>query len=674
MDHGNIAGNPFLIALIVLFGITFASLFFTVLALVSGRLLGIRQAWWRMLLATFLGGSVGAGFAEAVGAPRLGNPGGVLVFFSSIIVAIMLFSVALEVVLARPGAGGAASGRSAGFPRPIRAARRRLARWRRYLQITGIIARYGLAPYLSGRRHPTPADQPGGTRQVRRLWGRARGALEEAGGAFVKLGQVLSTRPDLLPPDAIAGLSGLQDDVAPAPPKAVEALLAEELGAAPTTVFASFETEPLAAASIAQAYRAQLASGEQVVVKVQRPGIREPVERDLDILLNMARTIERRAAWARAFGVVDLAEGFAEALREELDFRIEARNIMAVATALDGNGRSVVRVPQVFPQLSTSRVLVMEWLDGVSVRDAGPLLEELRLDRLELARELLRCFLRQILRDGTFHADPHPGNIMLLRDGHLALLDFGSVGRLDPLQQAALQRMLIALDRRNAGMLSAALLEIAEEHAGVDEVRLERALAHLMAQRLGRGMPAGLELFRDLFALLFEFGLAFPPVVGGVFRALVTLQGTLLLLDPNFQLLDEARALGAEWMRDMIAPTSLRKAATDEALNLLPLLRRFPRRLDRLTAALEQGTLSVNVRLLADERDARFINRLVSRVVLAFLGAALGIMSVLFLGMQGGPALTNTISVYQVFGYAGLFLSAVLILRVIIAIIREKVG
>ncbi len=674
MQHQNIANNPLLIILLIGAGIIFASLFLTMLALISGRLLGIRQAWWRMLLAAALGSSVGSGFAEAVGAPRLGNVGAPLVFFSSILVAIMLFSVAIEIAFARPFAARGERGGRAGFPRPIRAARRRLARWSRYLQITSIIARYGLSSYLTGRRQPVLLDRPGGKKQTQHLWERAREALEEAGGAFVKLGQVLSTRPDLLPPEAIAALSGLQDRVAPAPPEGVEALLAEELKASPATVFAEFEKEPLAAASIAQAYRARLSSGEQVVVKVQRPGIREPIERDLDILLNMARTLEKRAAWARAFGVVDLAEGFAEALREELDFRIEARNIAAVAAALGAQGAAGVHVPRVFPQLSTSRMLVIEWLDGVSVRNADALLEELQLDRSALARELLRCFLRQILREGTFHADPHPGNVMILRDGRLALLDFGSVGRLDPLQQAALQRLLIALERRNAAMLGNALLELAQEHARVDEIRLERALAHLMAQRLGAGMPAGPELFRDLFALLFEFGLAFPPVIGGVFRALVTLQGTLLLLAPDFQLLDEARGLGAEWMREMIAPTSLRKAATDEALNLLPLLQRVPRRLDRITAALEQGTLSVNVRLLADEHDAHLLNRLVSRVVLAFLGAALGIMSALFLGMPAGPKLTTTISVYQVFGYFGLFLSAILILRVIIAILREKVG
>ncbi len=646
-----------------------------VMGLIAGRLLGVKQSWVSRMIVGFLGFFVGVTFALTIGAQNLDTPEHILVFAASIIVSLMLFSVMSE-LLVRAGQSRAARQSGASIPHPIQAVRRRLARWARYLQITSIIARYGLSPYYRGRDRLT-AGQFESASGKRRLWGRVRGALGESGGAFVKLGQVLSTRSDLLPLEAIAELAGLQDKVPTAPHAAIETLLAEELGAPLSTIFASFTEEPLAAASIAQVYRARLTTGEEVAVKVQRPGIGEPVERDLDILLSMARTLEARAAWARAFGVLDLAEGFAEALREELDFRVEARNTTTVAAALERPGpekQPIVRIPRVFAQFSTRRMLVLEWLDGVSARDAGPLIEELHLDRLALARALLQCFLRQLLGDGTFHADPHPGNVLVLRDGRLALLDFGSVGRLDPLQQAALKRMLVAIERRDAAMLSDALLELAQEGPRADQERLERALAQVMAQRLGPGMEPGPELFKDLFTLLFNFGLSFQPVIGGVFRALVTLQGTLGILAPGFQLMDEARALGTEWLQEAISPTSVRKAVTDEVLTLFPLLQRLPRRLDRITAAVEHGTLSVNVRLLADERDARLVSKLVSWAVLAFLGAALGLISVLLLGIKGGPAFSDTIGVYQLFGYVGLFVSVVLILRVVIAIIRERLG
>ncbi|MGE5333964.1 MAG: ABC1 kinase family protein, partial [Nitrososphaerota archaeon] len=581
--------------------------------------------------------------------------------------------------------------RGAGIPHPLRSIRRLFARWARYLQITGIIARYGLGPYLTGRRGTDDVAGDGkrlpGHNDTRRLWVRVSQALAEAGGAFVKLGQVLSTRADLLPPEAIAALSTLQDKVPPAAPAAIDDLLTGELGAPPSHVFAAFDDQPIAAASIAQAHIAKLSSGERVIVKVQRPNIREPIERDLDILIRMARMIEARAHWARAFGVLDLARGFAANLREELDFRVEARNIVAVAASLDPpppaasgahlevSRKPVVRIPRVYGEYSTDRVLVIELLDGINVREADTLIEQLGLARTALAHALLRCFLRQILREGTFHADPHPGNVMILRDGNLALIDFGSVGRLDPLQQAAIKRMLVAMDRRNATLLTDALLDLTQIRTDrLDEERLERSLAQLMAQRLGPGMEPGPELFVDLFSVLLDFGLSFPPVIGGVFRSLVTLQGTIALLAPDFDVINEAKTVGAQWMQDSFGPTSLRRAATDEMLGILPLLQRLPRRLDRITAAIERNQLTANVRLFSDEEDARLISRLVSRAVLAFMGVGLAIASVLLLGLSGGPQISSTLTVYQLFGYFGLFCSAVLLLRVVVAIARERIA
>jgi ubiquinone biosynthesis protein len=523
--------------------------------------------------------------------------------------------------------------------------------------VSRIAARHGLSAYLSGRRPAQPDTRP--------LARNVRLALEEAGGMFVKLGQVLSTRADLLPPDVIAELAGLQDHVPPASPGAVEAMLTEELGAPAAGYFKSFDPQPIAAASIAQAHRAQLATGEQVVVKVQRPGVRALVEGDLDILLRFARTLQARACWAREFSVLDMVEGFAAALREELDFRIEARNIAAVAVG----SSEEIRIPAV--HMATARVLVLEWLDGVNVRDAGGRLAG--CDRPALARRLLTTMLRQVMIDGTFHADPHPGNILVLRDGELALIDFGSVGRLDPLQQAALRRLLLAVARRNATELHDALLDLAQVRRPTDDDLLERTLAQFIAQHLGPGMVPDASMFNSLFRLLVNFGLVFPPVIGGVFRAMMTLEGTLVTLSPGFDLVAETRDLASSWLGQMLSPTSLREAATDEALGLLPVLRRLPRRFDRITTSLEHGSLTARMRVLADESDRRYVSALVGRAVLAFLGAALGIMSVMLIGTRGGPAFFPGTSLFHVLGYVGLFFSTVLILRVVIAISRDGI-
>jgi ubiquinone biosynthesis protein len=589
-----------------------------ILARVGGRLLGIRMRWRRAVLAGFVGLVLGWVAAWSINGQRRGPQAlsWPAVLFGALI-ATMLVAVLLD-LLARPGRLAAVEGRlrAGPVPHPIRSLRQRAGRSRRYLQVTRIAARHGLSSYL-GRRGP-------GAEESRRLARNLRVALEEAGGMFVKLGQVLSTRADLLPPDVIAELSRLQDHVAPVDPAGIEALLTAELGAPPYSVFKSFDAVPLAAASIGQAHRAQLATGELVIVKVQRPDVRVLVERDLDILLRMARALQARAAWARQYAVLEMTQGFAAALREELDFRIEARNIAAVASS------SRVRVPAVYGQWSTSRVLVMEYLDGVSVRDAEPVLAKTNADRHGLACVLLGTVLRQVMLEGTFHADPHPGNVLVLRDGQLALIDFGSVGRLDPLQQAALRRLLLAVARRNPAELHDALLDLAQASrpAAAGEDPLEPALAQFIAQHLGPGMVPDIAMFNTLFRLLADFGLVFPPVIAAVFRAMITLEGTLARLDPGFQIIEETRTMAASWLGDLLGPASLRDAATDEVLGLLPVLRRLPRRVDRITTSLERGTLTTNVRLLADHRDRHFVASMVGRAVLAFLGTAFGIISV----------------------------------------------
>jgi ubiquinone biosynthesis protein len=265
----------------------------------------------------------------------------------------------------------------------------RLRRSRRYMRVVGIAARSGLGAQLSGRRM-SRADasmlaepRPSGVARALRL------TLEDAGGAFVKLGQFLSTRPDLVPPDVTAELAGLQDDVSEEAPERIDVLLQDELGNPPGEVFGEFDPKPVAAASIAQVHRARLVTGESVAVKVQRPGVRALVEGDLDILRSITAAVEERAPWVRDMGAAELADGFSAALLEELDFGVEARNIASVSKALVDRD-SVIRIPAVHESLSTSRVLVLEWMEGVPLRAADALIDDSGLNRTELARALLR--------------------------------------------------------------------------------------------------------------------------------------------------------------------------------------------------------------------------------------------------------------------------------------------
>jgi ubiquinone biosynthesis protein len=619
----------------------------TGLAWAARRLLGVSVGTVRTLLGGLLGFLFVGVFAQNI---QSDNPGA---FFTvslgvSVLVA-MTFIVVAEALVptgSLPGPGEL-----------VRASRRRLARTRRYARISRIAVRHGLGPLLRGRRRPADAS----------LARSLRLALEEGGVTFVKLGQVLSTRRDLLPQEFVDELSRLQDQVPPAPPSDVERVLRQELGAPPEEVFAEFDRKPLAAASIAQVHRARLRSGDEVVVKVQRPDIREVVERDLDIVGRMALTLERRTQWGSALGASDLAAGFGAALREELDFRIEARNMAAVRAA----GRTGVRLPILYEALCTERVLVQEWLDGVPLGAAGPVIEERGLDRQGLARALLGALLLQIMIDGVFHADPHPGNILLLPDGGLALLDFGSVGRLDGQLRSSLQNLLIAVGAGDPAGMCDALLEVVTRPEEIDEQRLERALGQFMARHLSAGLSPGIEMFTDLFRLVSAYGLAVPPEVAAVFRALATVEGTLTRLHPGFDIFGEARRHAATYLTERLEPGALRQTATDELLALLPVLRRLPRRFDRVTRQLEQGRLGVNVRLLADERDRRVIASLLHQVLLTVLGATIAVVAVMLLGTPGGPRVTSSVGLYQVFGYNLLVISSVLILRVLFTIFRS---
>ncbi|NKE61487.1 AarF/ABC1/UbiB kinase family protein [Lentzea sp. PSKA42] len=521
--------------------------------------------------------------------------------------------------------------------------RRRIARTRRYSRITAIAFRHGLGPYLRGRERTSS-----GLARSLRL------ALQDAGVTFVKLGQVLSTRTDLLPDDFVDELSLLQDKVPPAKWEDVRAVLDAEVG---LDAFKEVDPQPLAAASIAQVHRAVLASGAEVVVKVQRPDVRAVAEGDLDIVSRLAETLQR-TRWGSALGVRDLAAGFAAALREELDFRVEARNIAAVAAVSDTS----VGLPHV--HMSTSRVLVMDRLDGVPVRGTA--------EDEGLARTLLRFVLRQVMLDGVFHADPHPGNVLLLSDGRLGLLDFGSVGRIDSALRAALQRLLLAIDRSDPAGLTDALLELTSRPEDIDEQRLERALGQFMARHLGAGMRPDVEMFGDLFALVSRFGLSIPPEIAAVFRALATLEGTLGVLSPGFNIVMESRAFANEQISERLTPESVRRTMAEELQAVLPMLRRLPRRIDRITGAMEQGRLSMSMRLFADERDRSFVTGLLHQVMLTVLGATAGVMAVLLLGSSGGPQVVPDVGLYQVFGYNLLIVSVLLGLRVVVAVFRPR--
>jgi ubiquinone biosynthesis protein len=632
-----------------------------------GRVLGVRRSVGASVLSGIFGFAVGVAVSLLIADERTNSSEG----FARNLFLFTLFGAMAAAVwiefLARPGMMARAQTGLASVPHPMRSLRRRGRRMARYAEITRIAVRNGLGPSLGLGRGGDASENGARTPTVRRL----RLSLEQCGGMFVKLGQIVSTRSDLLSPDAVKELSLLQDHVKPADRADVAALLESELDAPLDDVFPSFDWQPLAAASIGQVYRAALPDGSPVVVKVIRPGIEESVDVDLSVLEELGRVVETRTSWGAEYRVRDLVTEFSTRLREELDFRIEARNARAIATSLPNGSR--VSVPDVYTDLSTSRVLVMEWLDGVSVREVA-WGEARAADRTKIADILLRTFLEQMLQDGVFHADPHPGNVMLLADGRLALIDFGAAGRLDAVQQAALRELMAGVSRRDADMVAQAVLQVASLRRGVDIADFERALARFMAQHLAVGARADAAMFNAMLRLLFEFGITLPAEWSTFFRALIVLEGTLTTIAPDYSVIDAAESIATQWVRGQITPGSVQQAVRDEILRTVPMLRRLPRHIDRAFTMLERDGIRVRNSHFQTPEDARFITTLVNRAILAFLAGAVGLLSVGLIAIEGGPPFTGDTSLFQVFGYFGLFCATVLAMRVIVAVLRDRLN
>jgi len=393
------------------------------------------------------------------------------------------------------------------------------------------------------------------------------------------------------------------------------------------------------------------------------------VTRDIDVLDELARLVEDRTAWGREYRVRDLADEFGGLLRDELDFRIEARNAIDIGANLAAD--PLIRVPRVHEDLSTTRVLVMEWFDGLSVRHCDTLPAE---RRQELADALLRSMLQQVLTDGRFHADPHPGNVMVLADARLGLIDFGAAGRLDTLQQAALRDLLVGVARRDPAAIRDAVLQVAEPRRDVDDAALERALARFTSRRLGPGSAPSAAMLGELLQLCFTFGLTVPPELSTVFRSLGIIEGTLRVLSPGYLAIEAAQRIAGEWAAERLSPGGMAGLAREELIRVLPLLRRLPSHVDRLAGQAQRGQLRLGVSLFTQEQDQAFLTRLTNRIVLAVLGGSVALLSAILLGTPGGPPFSGTTSLFQFFGYFGLFCATVLILRVLVAVLHDRSG
>lgn len=664
------------------------------LASVMRRVLGVPVGWPRSILVAFAvslatGGLVYLAidqFFSTDGGHDIA-PGPAVVLGAIALLWMLGFGAAaltvLELIL--PTGSARTSGGLLGRLSGLRDAR---ARNRRYRQVTTVFLRHGLT---TGR----PGRGAGGAERIARSF---REALEESGTTFVKLGQNLATRETILPPEFTRELTSLQTAVTPATWDMVLPVMVEALGADPDKVFASVDHEPMAAASVAQVHRARLQDGTSVVLKVQRPGVVEEVTRDADIVLRICAWLERTTQWAREMGLSRLASSFTTSLAEELDYRIEAANMRQMSRPVAETG---LVMPRIHDEFCSRRLLVMDELTGTPLSTAGEELAAMSTEeRRELGDLLMGATLRQMMDHGIFQADPHSGNVLLMRDvtvrtssdGHrshslgpvtvdtrsaesssvfrstgLGMLDFGAVGHLDAADRAGLASVFAAIDHGDSRILTDALLALMDRPEDLDVRGLQRSVGVLLARYSdGIDRGEGAALFSRLMSMFNTHRLVVPETIAVALRSLAELEGTLRVIEPDYPLVATARREGTALVKGKLRPDSLKDAAEGFLLESLPLLRDLPRQMSGIVGDLQDGRMSVSMRLFRHSGDREFVTGLLQQITVALVAGFCVLGGVMLIAFgDGGPVLVDELTWHAAMGYVVLFCGFLMSLRTV---------
>ena len=545
--------------------------------------------------------------------------------------------------------------------------RNRLREQKRLSRILEISVRNGFSQALDFARRRGEND-----RELARAF---RVTLEESGGIFIKFGQMLSTHSELFPPAFIKELGSLQQNVKPLTSEQVEKILNDKLAYRIEDVFSEVDKKPLAAGSIGQVHRALLKNGDEVVVKLLRPDIRSIMRDDLNLLLEFTEWLSKKSHWIHSIGIKDLASGFAESMREEVNFNIEIRNTTQMSNIMDESEHNL-KVPKVYTEYSNDKLIVLEYLEGKSIADGQDLLTLFDVDRSEFSRSILFSYLEQIFFNGIFHADPHPGNIFIDRmDGSPILMDFGAVGRLSDSQRGALYQFVIGIQQNDSDVMSDAVLQLVQDSEEIDRNKFEYALGQTMMRISHIDKIPTRELIHSLFDIVRDFGLKFYGPVGTALRALIVLDSSLRLVDPEFDMFRESKTFAkkykASYLFKPFTEPSATKAKIEEELAVwVPELMKIPKRIDRLVQRVESGKVILHHDVFSDKHNSMFVTQLFSRFVLLMSGITFGIISAALLAIA--QFIDTAYAVYlNIASYAGLFLSVVLLVRLSIQAIRD---
>jgi predicted unusual protein kinase regulating ubiquinone biosynthesis (AarF/ABC1/UbiB family) len=484
--------------------------------------------------------------------------------------------------------------------------------------------------------------------------------LERMGPTFIKLGQLLSTRADLLPEAYLVGLSRLQDSLEPFPFEQARAVIEDELGVRLSRIFDDIDETPMAAASLGQVHAATLRGGRDAVVKVQRPGVRAQVLDDLEVLETIAERLELHTDRGHSVGAVDLLAQFRRSLVDELDYRKEASNLLRLRGIVSARPQLVVPAP--YDDFTTSRVLTMERVRGRKITEISPL-ARLEIDGPALARELFDAYLDQILIEGFFHADPHPGNVLLTPDGRLGLIDLGMVAHVTPQLRDRLTRLLLAVGERRGEEVARMASEMSERLDEYDERRFSAEVAQVVerdaSSSLGQ-LDAG-RLVLDLTRACGASGLRPPPELSMVGKALLNLDMAARILDPDVAPVELVQARAMELARGGMQPSM--SGLLNAAMETRDFVEQLPGRVNRAMDVLASGSYKLEVDAFDETALLQGLHRMANRMATGLVLAALIVGAALLMNVEtstriaGYPALAFVMFMAAALGGAALVLS-----------------
>jgi len=531
----------------------------------------------------------------------------------------------------------------------------------------GIIDRLNLGRYIEvGMR--LVSRGPTEPIEILNNYERLRMAFEELGPTFVKMGQILSTRPDLIPIDLAQELSKLQDNVPPFPCDDARRIIEEELRQPLEDVYARFDEEPIAAASIGQVHRAALITGEEVAVKVQRPGIRKMIAEDLAILYHLALLLERYIEELRLYRPTLIVEEFARTIRREINFNVEASYAERFARQFRGNPN--IYVPRVFRHATTERLLTMEYIEGIKASDIARLEAE-GYDRKVIASRGTDLILEQVFIHGFFHADPHPGNVFILPGNVICNLDFGMMGHLDDHYRDLFSDIIIGYARRDVNIIAEAVMEIVEWVERPNRRAFERDLMTFMDLHLYKPLKelrVG-DIMNDLVDIISRHQLRLPPDIFLMIKALSQVESIGLVLDPDFDMTVKVRPFIKRVLQEKYQPRRLLKRLYGESEAFLGNLKALPADLLETMSLLREGKIRLAFEHRGLERFIYELNRASNRLSFALIIAAIIIGSSLVITADIGPSLFG----YPVLGLLGFCFAGILGVGLLIFIIRSGI-